>query len=188
MSSPKLELSYFPLFLSQYIYQYLHSAASEGPHVILNKFFTFQDLMDQPNGTTPHKDKSLKLNKISSPAETDKFDKKSDFMPGSKNTSKSPKHLTEISVTEKQEWAKENGVEDMDELREALLDETRPWFLEYYRRHWMFGFPHATKRRRESLEGEELLETVDRLKQKVYSCLLLHVDSAAFAMENRASF
>ncbi|KAL2336384.1 hypothetical protein Fmac_010830 [Flemingia macrophylla] len=35
------------------------------------------------------------------------------------------------------------------------------------------------------MEHEDLVETVDRLKQKVYSCLLLHVDSAAFALENR---
>ncbi|KAL2345990.1 hypothetical protein Fmac_007275 [Flemingia macrophylla] len=34
-------------------------------------------------------------------------------------------------------------------------------------------------------ESEGLVETVDRLKQKVYSCLLVHVDSAALALENR---
>ncbi|KAI3802779.1 hypothetical protein L1987_30922 [Smallanthus sonchifolius] len=29
------------------------------------------------------------------------------------------------------------------------------------------------------------VETIDRLKQKIYSCLLVHVDSAAFALENK---
>lgn len=29
-------------------------------------------------------------------------------------------------------------------------------------------------------------ETIERLKKKVYGCLLLHVDSAAFALENRS--
>ncbi|GJW34909.1 hypothetical protein Tco_0057829 [Tanacetum coccineum] len=29
------------------------------------------------------------------------------------------------------------------------------------------------------------VETIDRLKQKIYTCLLVHVDSAAFALENR---
>jgi len=34
-------------------------------------------------------------------------------------------------------------------------------------------------------EIEGLVETVDRLKQKVYSCLLVHIDSAALALGNR---
>ncbi|XP_062025463.1 uncharacterized protein LOC133741745 [Rosa rugosa] len=36
-----------------------------------------------------------------------------------------------------------------------------------------------------SSESSELVETVDRLKQKVYACLLVHVESAASALENR---
>ncbi|KAL2534200.1 Plant protein of unknown function (DUF936) [Abeliophyllum distichum] len=36
-----------------------------------------------------------------------------------------------------------------------------------------------------SSEKNGLLETVDSLKQKVYACLLAHVDSAALALENR---
>ncbi|XP_073124894.1 uncharacterized protein [Henckelia pumila] len=36
-----------------------------------------------------------------------------------------------------------------------------------------------------SSDQNELLETVDRLKQKVYDCLLVHVDSAALALESR---
>ncbi|KAL0463776.1 UNVERIFIED_CONTAM: hypothetical protein Slati_0265200 [Sesamum latifolium] len=36
-----------------------------------------------------------------------------------------------------------------------------------------------------SSEKSELLETIDRLKQKVYACLLVHVDSAASALESR---
>lgn len=36
------------------------------------------------------------------------------------------------------------------------------------------------------LEKQEVrVETIDRLKQKIYTCLLVHVDSAAFALENR---
>ncbi|KAK9281463.1 hypothetical protein L1049_004366 [Liquidambar formosana] len=37
-----------------------------------------------------------------------------------------------------------------------------------------------------SSENEGLVETVDRLKQKLYACLLVHVDSAASALENRS--
>ncbi|XP_004305766.1 PREDICTED: uncharacterized protein LOC101315368 [Fragaria vesca subsp. vesca] len=36
-----------------------------------------------------------------------------------------------------------------------------------------------------SSESSGLVETVDRLKQKVYACLLVHVESAASALENR---
>ncbi|KAG8388437.1 hypothetical protein BUALT_Bualt02G0125800 [Buddleja alternifolia] len=38
-----------------------------------------------------------------------------------------------------------------------------------------------------SSQKSELLETIDRLKQKVYACLLVHVDSAALALETRKS-
>lgn len=38
-----------------------------------------------------------------------------------------------------------------------------------------------------SSESEGMVETIHRLKQKVYSCLLLHVDSAASALENRSA-
>ncbi|PON43567.1 hypothetical protein PanWU01x14_272580 [Parasponia andersonii] len=36
------------------------------------------------------------------------------------------------------------------------------------------------------LENDGIIETVDRLKKKVYSCLLVHVESAASALENRS--
>ncbi|KAI3463205.1 hypothetical protein Pfo_019868 [Paulownia fortunei] len=36
-----------------------------------------------------------------------------------------------------------------------------------------------------SSEKTEFLETIDRLKQKVYACLLVHIDSAASALESR---
>ncbi|KAK9101587.1 hypothetical protein Scep_025017 [Stephania cephalantha] len=36
------------------------------------------------------------------------------------------------------------------------------------------------------LDDEGLVETVDHLKQKIYTCLLHHVDSAASALENRS--
>ncbi|KAM6546445.1 hypothetical protein CsatB_027181 [Cannabis sativa] len=37
-----------------------------------------------------------------------------------------------------------------------------------------------------SSENDGLMETVDRLKKKVYSCLLSHVESAASALENKS--
>lgn len=201
------------------------SAASENPHGTLNKFFSFQELMDRSNciSTTPHKDKSFQLYKTSSPTETDKTDKKSDLVPG-KSSSKSPKYSPELSEAEKQEWVTGNGLKEINELREALLIETRSWFLKYLEKTLDVWFSTISREKRgktnkdtagrqmqhannialtlshlkqanewleklrstSNLENDELVETVDRLKQKVYSCLLLHVDSAAFALENRA--
>ncbi|XP_027337339.1 uncharacterized protein LOC113851049 [Abrus precatorius] len=198
------------------------SAAAENPHVTLNKFFTFQELMDQSNGTTPHKDRSIPLSKTS-PSEVDQSEKESVLMLG-KSKSKSPKHSTELSLIDKQEWAKGNGLKDVNELREVLLSETRTWFLKYLEKTLDVWFSTSSQEKKGkvskdivgnqmehanhialmlshlkqanewleklrstvNLKREDLVETVDRLRQKVYSCLLLHVDSAAFALENRA--
>lgn len=37
-----------------------------------------------------------------------------------------------------------------------------------------------------SSENDGFLETIDHLKKKIYSCLLVHVESAASALENRS--
>lgn len=39
----------------------------------------------------------------------------------------------------------------------------------------------------ENIDDNGVIATVERLKQKVYACLLLHVESAASALENRSS-
>ncbi|KAK7275544.1 hypothetical protein RIF29_16663 [Crotalaria pallida] len=192
------------------------SAASENPLVTLNKFFALQGLMDQPNGTTPLKDKSLHLYKNSSPVEINKPGKRVVLVPG-KRVSKSPKPLTELSLSEKQEWAKVDGLKEINKVREVLLNETRSWFLKYLEKtldDWfsvsiqekkgkvqmkhanhialtLSHLKHANEwlEKMEStlnLESEEQVKTVDKLKQKVYSCLLAHVESAASVLENRA--
>ncbi|XP_015968267.1 uncharacterized protein LOC107491870 isoform X1 [Arachis duranensis] len=201
------------------------SAAAENPHIIMNKFFALQQLVDQPNGTTKSKDKSLQLYKNPPPAEKDdKPGKKTDLAYG-KSTSKSSKPLIELTASEKQEWAKGDSMKEINDLREVLLNETRSWFLKYLEKTLDAGFSMATDpqakgkeskyitgkqmelanhialtlshlkhanewldKLRSSLssESDALVETVDRLKQKVYSCLLVHVDSAALALENRA--
>lgn len=197
------------------------SAASENPHVILNKFYGLQQLMGQSNGTTQLKDRSLQLYKIQPPAEKHKIGKTTGLVVA-KSTSRAPKPLTEISGTEKQEWAKGDGIKEINELKEVILNETRSWFFTYLEKTLDAGFyvgsqekgkeskdiagrqmlqanhialtlshlKHANNwldKQKSSLdsESEGLVETVDRLKQKVYSCLLVHVDSAALALENQ---
>ncbi|OIW13529.1 hypothetical protein TanjilG_29270 [Lupinus angustifolius] len=199
------------------------SAASANPHVTLNKFFALQQLMDQPNGATQLKDKSLQINKNPSPTDKNISRKRAGPMPAkSKSISKSPKPFTELSDTEKQEWIKGDGMKGINDMREVLLNETRSWFLKYFEKTLDGGFSVGSQEKfkeskdiagrqmeqdnlialtlsnlkhgkewldkvRSNLnsENEGLVETVDRLKHKVYSCLLLHVDSAALALEKR---
>ncbi|KAK7397507.1 hypothetical protein VNO78_18682 [Psophocarpus tetragonolobus] len=193
-------------------------ASSENPHATLNNFFALQQLMDQPNRSTQFKDKLLHPYNIPTLAEKNKSGKMAGLMPV-KSTSKSPKPFTELSGTEKQEWARGNGMKEMNELREVILNETRSWFLMYLEKTLDGGFSvgsqekgkdnagrqmeqanhialtlshlkHANEwldklRSSSNNDSEGLVETIDRLKQKVYSCLLLQIDSAALALENR---
>ncbi|CAJ2666857.1 unnamed protein product [Trifolium pratense] len=200
------------------------SAASENPHVTMDKFFELQQLMDQPNGSSQLKAKSLQSHNIQSPTEKQKYGKKTGLAHAkSKNISKSQKSLIELSVTEKQEWAKENGIKQINEVKEVFLNETRSWFIKYLEKTLDSGFSrvfqekgkeskviagremahanyiavtlshlkHAnewleTLRNSLNSESEGLVETIDRLKKKIYSSLLVHIDSAAVALENRA--
>ncbi|KAI9102908.1 hypothetical protein K1719_023347 [Acacia pycnantha] len=201
------------------------SAASENPHLTMNKFFSLQQHMDQPNLTSPLKNKSLQSCKNLSSAEPEKPGKKTGFMAGT--SAKSLKQAaSKLSETEKLEWAKGDGLKEVKEMRENLSNETRSWFLKFLEKTLDSGFSmgggsqekkgkevkesagrhveeanhialtlshlkHANEwlekvRSNLSPESEGLVETIDRLKQKVYSCLLIHVDSAASALENRA--
>ncbi|KAK7285683.1 hypothetical protein RJT34_20461 [Clitoria ternatea] len=198
------------------------SASLENSHATLNKFFALQQLVEQPNDITQLKDKRLQPNKDPTPPEKQKLGKMAGSMP-TKSTSKSLKPLTELSGSEKQEWAKGDGMKEINEVREVFLNETRSWFLMYLEKTLDVGFSMGsqekgketkdiTRRQLEqanhialtlshlkhanewldklgsssNIESEGLVETVDRLKQKIYSCLLVHVDSAALALENRA--
>ena len=199
------------------------SSALENPHLILNKFFALQQLMDQPNATISSKNKSLQPHKIPSHSETDKPGKQRPLTKG-KTTMKSAKPLSELSTTEKLEWAKGEGLKEVNELRENLLNEARSWFLKFLEKTLDSGFSMSNQERKgkeskeiagkqmeqanhialtlshlknatewlEKLKGnldsgnEELVETIDKLKQKAYSCLLVHVESAASALENRS--
>ncbi|CAK7356474.1 unnamed protein product [Dovyalis caffra] len=199
------------------------SASPENPHLTLTKFFTLQQLIDQPNVTTPLNGKPLQLFTHFSAPETEKTSKKTSLS-YAKATLKSPKPSMELSATEKQEWAKGDGMKEIKELQQTLLNETRAWFLRFLEGALDAGFhvsaqekkgkdfvtqrmepenshiaaalsqlKHANEwldKQRSKLSSEdnkESMETVDRLKQKIYACLLAHVDSAASALENRSN-
>ncbi|KAJ7003300.1 hypothetical protein NC653_008514 [Populus alba x Populus x berolinensis] len=199
------------------------SASPENPHLTLTKFFTLQQLIDQPNVTAPLKDKSLQSFTHFCSPETQKTGKKTSPSKA-KATLKSPKPSMELSATEKQEWAKGDGKKEIKELQQTLLNETRAWFLRFLEGALDAGFHVAAQEKKgkdfatqrmepennhiavalsqlkhanewldilrsklSSEDNNELVETVDRLKQKIYACLLAHVDSAASALENRSN-
>lgn len=186
-----------------------------------------QQLIDQPNASTPLKDKSAQL---SLPVQsyglgTEKTSKKSNLSKA-KTKTKPAKALPELTTMEKLEWAKGEDSKDFKELKNTLLNETRSWFLKFLEEALDSGFQivatvdkkgkDSAARRTEPennhiavtlsqlknanewldqqrnnliLENEKgsLMETIDRLKQKIYLCLLAHVDLAASALENRGS-
>ena len=106
------------------------SASPENPHLTLTKFLTIQQLIDQPNVTTPFEDKSLRLFTDFSAPDTEKTSKKTGLS-DAKAKLKSPKPSMELSASEKQEWAKGEGTKEIKEVQRTLLNETRAWFLRF---------------------------------------------------------
>ncbi|KAL6996217.1 hypothetical protein U1Q18_006352 [Sarracenia purpurea var. burkii] len=198
------------------------SASPENPHLSLTKFFALQQLINQPNATTPSKDKSLHSSTDSTPK--DKGRNKCSIKKGlqnSKSTLKALKPSIELSGADKVEWAKGDGLKDIKELREMLLNEAETWFLKFLEVALDEGFRVGTLekkgkgsvgrptepdnhiavtlsqlkqanewldklKRNFSSEKNQMDETVEHLKQKLYACLLVHVDSAALALESRS--
>ncbi|MCD7455896.1 hypothetical protein HAX54_030049 [Datura stramonium] len=195
------------------------SASPESPHLNLSKFFTLNQLMDQPNTKANERILHNFASKLSL-HDKEKSGKKTRSL-NTKNTPKSLKPLVEVSVAEKVEWAKGDGSKGIRELREVLFNEIQSWFLKFLDEALDVGFrvdeheqkkkaravqqtdsnsqialalsqlKHANdwldKLRSKSTLNKDVAETVDRLKQKLYACLLLHVDSAASALGNPSS-
>lgn len=192
------------------------SASPESPHLNLSKFFTLNQLMDQPNTTKTNE--QILDNFASKLSLQDK--EKSGTKTRSLNVKNTPKSLIEVSVAEKVEWAKGDGSKGIRELRDVLFNEMQSWFLKFMEEALDVGFQlneQEYKKKARAVQqtdtnnqialtlsqlkhANELLdklkskstlkkdvETVDRLKQKLYACLLLHVDSAASALGKSSS-
>ncbi|KAL7617445.1 hypothetical protein Lser_V15G01495 [Lactuca serriola] len=211
------------------------SASHAKPHESLTKFFSLYALIEvkeqENDSIVPTKDR-LFHDQFSSnseaPENTEKSGKKIGIARG-KSIPKTPKITSmELSVSDKLEWAKGDGLKEGKELREMLLEETESWFLEFLKRALDVGFQMGnletvkgkgkinhnnnvgnktepnnqiavtlcqlklanewldklrSKMMMISERKEVVVDTIDRLKQKIYTCLLVHVDSAAFALE-----
>ncbi|KAH0705527.1 hypothetical protein KY290_012135 [Solanum tuberosum] len=189
------------------------SASPESPHLNLSKFFTLNQLMDQPNTNKTNEQILDNFASKLSLQDKEKSSKKTRSLNDTKNT---PKSLIEVSVSEKVEWAKGDGSKGIKELRDVLFNEMQSWFLKFLDEALDVGFQlseqehkkktrivqqtdtnnqialalsqlkHANdwldKLQSKSTLNKDVAETVDRLKQKLYACLLLHIDSAASAL------
>ncbi|WOG99097.1 hypothetical protein DCAR_0518445 [Daucus carota subsp. sativus] len=193
------------------------SASLNDPHLCLTKFFALYQLIEHPNFTTQPKS-SPPHNNACKPYR-DKSNKREVRKQG-KSMVKSPKPTIQISEADKLEWAKTDGLTNIEELREILLRETQIWFVKFLEEALDAGFRVSSRDKKGKanvaqqteqnshiavtlsllksangwldqlgtdlfVEKNGLRETVDRLKQKVYSCLLLHMDSIASALENQ---
>ncbi|KAK2970030.1 hypothetical protein RJ640_008370 [Escallonia rubra] len=196
------------------------SASPDNPHLCLTKFFALYQLIDHPNVTAPTKDSSLNYSINSPTPDKDKSSRKAGHIQG-RNTMKSLKATIELSGADKLEWAKGDGLKEVKDLKELLVNEAQSWFLKFLEAALDAGFQVGNQEKKgkdgvarqmepnnhiavalsqlkqanewldrlgSNLNSEKngLLETIDRLKQKVYACLLVHVDSAASALESRS--
>ncbi|KAL0396954.1 UNVERIFIED_CONTAM: hypothetical protein Scaly_0143800 [Sesamum calycinum] len=153
------------------IFADLYSSASpENPHLYLSKFFTLQQLIEKADVAIPTKDG---------------------------DGTKENMELRKILANETQSWflnflgdALEIGFHGGSQEKKGKESAARVVEQNNHIASTLSQLKQANEwldklRSNSSLEKSELLETIDRLKQKVYACLLVHVDSAASALESR---
>ncbi|KAK6914653.1 Protein of unknown function DUF936, plant [Dillenia turbinata] len=191
-------------------------ASPPNPHLALTKFFTLHKLIDQSAVTHPSKLKVLISKNSASPVDKDKSTKRKSLVHSkiaSKSSKpavelteaeklewakgdgcKEIKELREMLLRETQNWffkfleealndgfrvgnqekkGKERKLEPDNHIAVTLsqLKQANEWL---------------DKLKNNMSSDNALAERVDQLKQKVYACLLVHVDSAASALENRS--
>ncbi|GER52337.1 hypothetical protein STAS_29779 [Striga asiatica] len=191
------------------------SASPETPHLSLSKFFTLQNLIEKSETTTPAHEllQSLQPSRISL-QENNKPNKKNGPLPHRKTGCKSPKPpspIFDLTPSDKLEWSKANGSKLNSQVKEVLKNEAQSWFLSFLEQALENGFRQEKKAKdrltlevnshialtlshlkqanewldKVKRERGDLVGTVKSLKEKVYACLLLHIDSAASALESR---
>ncbi|KAK4373822.1 hypothetical protein RND71_004499 [Anisodus tanguticus] len=145
------------------------SASPESPHLNLAKFFTLNQLMDQPNTRTNEQIPDNFASKLSLQ------DKEK---AGKKNFKISPNEALDVGLRldEQEQKKKGRAVQQTDSNNQIALA--------------LSQLKHANdwlgKLRSKSNLNKDVAETVDRLKQKLYACLL-RVDSAASALGKQSS-
>ncbi|XP_074590957.1 uncharacterized protein LOC141846794 [Curcuma longa] len=198
------------------------SSTEENLHISLAKFFSLHRLLDQPSIAAQDRSSGI----LGQFAEGEKSIKKLTLpLPSRKKDSNSAKFTVESLANERMEWARGDGLNEIQELRTNLRKESQLWFLSFLESALDIGFspesPQTKKGPKDrggenTKESDELIagtlsqlkeasdwldqlqnyadtepdrdglaETINRLKQKIYVCLLEHVESAASALEGR---
>ncbi|KAG6529204.1 hypothetical protein ZIOFF_011400 [Zingiber officinale] len=199
------------------------SSVEENLHIALAKFFSLHRLLDQPSIAAQDSSSGI-LRQL---AEGEKSIKKLTLpLRSDKSNSNSAKFTVESLTDERMEWARGDGLNEIQELRAKLRKESQSWFLGFLENALDTGFSAEsppTKKGPKDRGGENakesheliagtlsqlkeasnwldqlqnsgdtepdrgLAETINLLKQKIYVCLLEHVESAASALEGRKS-
>ncbi|KAI3864329.1 hypothetical protein MKW92_047809 [Papaver armeniacum] len=188
------------------------SASTDEPHLSLSKFFSLYRLIEQPHLASLVMD--MKSSQVSTKSSVHSQENRGQKVSHtqSKNAVKCTKSSMELSENAKLEWSEGGSTKEIQEMKEILMKESQVWFLNFLEDSLSNGFRAETKpessddhialilsqlknandwldqvRAKAVLDNDLLVETVDRLKRKIYGCLLGHVDSAATALECRAA-
>ncbi|XP_020586343.1 uncharacterized protein LOC110028716 isoform X2 [Phalaenopsis equestris] len=194
----------------------------ENHHVSLNKFFTLYQLISTPNTTIQMEHIPSQITKATIPCQ-DNPNKK--FSPSETSNTLTPSNLSEEPYeNEKLEWARVDGLKEIQTVRATLLKESKSWFLRFLDVALEAGFRSGSRPKKgtkervagiskesedkiavtlsqlkqvndwldellseDGIEDDEVLSTIERLKLKLYSCLLGQVESAASALESRTT-
>ncbi|KAL1537070.1 hypothetical protein AAHA92_29626 [Salvia divinorum] len=162
------------------------SASPQNPHLHLSRFFTLQNMIEKADALTQTRDTNS-----SALQEKDKPSRKpSKNMNTNTNTPKTMRISSQLSSADKQEWSKLDNSKEMMEMLSTLTNETHSWFLNFLEEalelkqanEWLDKVRSSS-----GLEKSQVLGRNDELKQKVYACLLVHIDFAASALDTRKS-
>lgn len=203
---------YLFVFVFSMFAELCSSASPESPHLNLSKFFALNQLMDQLNtNKTIHqipdasasklslqdKENSGKtLNAKNTPKSLIEVSVAEKLEWAKRDGSKGINELRDVLFNEMQSWflkfmdkALDVGFrmnEQEQKKKERQTDSNNQIALA------LSQLKHANdwldKLKSKSNLNKDVAETVERLKQKLYACLLLHVDSAASALGKPTSY
>nr|GMD32253.1 uncharacterized protein LOC109192393 isoform X4 [Ipomoea batatas] len=135
------------------------SASPENPHLSMTKFFALHDLIEQPKIASAKKEQRVLddhcLTKLSV-TDNEKHNKKTDSNLGiGKGKLKPSKPPLELGGTEKQEWARGEGLKATKDLRESLSNETHLWFLKFLDAALDVGFQANNNNKENKSKGRQ---------------------------------
>ncbi|KAL6010520.1 hypothetical protein ACLOJK_000954 [Asimina triloba] len=117
------------------------SATMENPHLSLTKFFALDQLINQSTLASWKNKYQISSTVLS---ENDVSIKKS-TQTHSRSVINAPKHSPVLQVNEKLEWARGDGMKEIQDLTLILLKETQSWFLNFLEGALSKGLRHGSQ-------------------------------------------